>query len=243
MRWLLLALLLVVGATTAAPQFPTLSGRVVDGADLLPPPLEQQLGAQLAAFEQASSIQLVVVTLPDLQGYAIEDFGYQLGRHWGIGQQDQDNGVLLIVAAAERRVRIEVGYGLEGTLTDAISANIIQGVILPRFRAGQFAAGIEAGSSAIVAALQGEYQPVANTGRADGDPGGMLLFFILMAIVLLFNGLGGGPGGRRRGLLPFIIGAGLGSRLGGGGGLGGGFGGGFGGGGGGFGGGGASGGW
>ncbi len=243
LSWLIAGLLLALAAVaTAAPQFPALSGRVVDGADLLPPQREQQLSQQLAAFEEASSIQLVVVTLPDLQGYTIEEFGYQLGRHWGIGQQGKDNGVLLIVAQAERRVRIEVGYGLEGTLTDALAANIIQGVILPRFRAGQFVEGIEAGSTAIIAALQGEYEPVARSNRPEGDPGGLLLFFIFMAIMLFFSGLGGGPGGRRRGVLPFLIGAGLGGRAGSGG-LGGGFGGGFGGGGGGFGGGGASGGW
>ena len=89
-------------------------------ANLLNAGEQQQLNAQLDAFETASGIQLVVVTLPNLQGYEIEEFGYQLGRAWGIGQRGKNNGVLLIVAQAERKVRIEVGYGLEGALTDAL---------------------------------------------------------------------------------------------------------------------------
>lgn len=239
---LVLLLLLCALPLWAAPAFPTLSGRVVDEAGLLPASERTALEARLAQFEQASGIQLVVVTLPDLQGYPIEEFGYQLGRHWGIGREGKDDGVLLIVAQEERRVRVEVGYGLEGTLTDALSANIIHSVVLPRFRAGQFAQGISEGAAAVMAALEGEYEPGPRSGRQqEGDVGGLFLMFIFFVVVFLFNGLGGGPG-RRRGLLPFVIGAGLGRGLGGGGGGlgGGGFGGGLGGG---FGGGGASGGW
>src|SRR5579872_841188 len=132
----------------AEPKFPPLTGRVVDAADMLDAGAQQQLTAQLEAFERASGIQLVVATLPDLQGYEIEEFGYQLGRAWGIGQRDKNNGVLLIVAKAERKVRIEVGYGLEGSLTDALSVNIINTVITPQFKTGQFAAGIEQGTQA-----------------------------------------------------------------------------------------------
>lgn len=235
-------LLVLAGVARAEPTFPALSGRVVDEAGLLQADERAALGARLAQFEQASGIQLVVVTLPDLQGYPIEEFGYQLGRHWGIGREGKDDGVLLIVAQAERRVRIEVGYGLEGTLTDALAANIIHNAILPQFRAGQFQAGITDGAAAVMAALQGEYEPgPRGAQRQEGDVGGLFLLFLFLVVVFLFNGLGGGPGRRRGGLLPFMIGAGLGRGLGGGGGgLGGG---GFGGLGGGFGGGGASGGW
>jgi len=105
----------------AAPTFPTLTGRVVDDANLLSPEDEQTLTQELKDLEDKSSDQLVVVTLPSLQGYEIEDYGYQLGRHWGIGTKELDNGVLLIVAPNERKVRIEVGYGLEPILTDALS--------------------------------------------------------------------------------------------------------------------------
>src|SRR5581483_5381968 len=103
----------LVAAEAAEPTFPALTGRVVDDADLLSPADEQELTDELKALEDKSSDQVVVVTLPSLQGYAIEDYGYRLGRHWGIGTAKLNNGVLLIVAPNERKVRIEVGYGLE----------------------------------------------------------------------------------------------------------------------------------
>jgi uncharacterized protein len=232
----LLLLLLAMGAL-AEPRFPPLSGRVVDNAGLLAGNA-RALEGELARFEQASGIQLVVVTLPDLQGYTIEEFGYRLGRHWGIGRRGENNGVLLIVAQAERRVRIEVGYGLEGALTDAIAASIIHDEIVPRFKRGQFAEGIAAGVIAIEAALQGEYRPAAGRDRQQRS----FLFWLLFLVVVFFlfgSSFGGPRGMNRRGGwgAPYIGGGGFG-----GGGFGGG-GGSFGGGGGSFGGGGASGGW
>jgi uncharacterized protein len=146
-------------ALWAAPQFPVLSGRVVDNANLLSELAKIQLTEQLELHEQAHSNQVVVVTLPDLQGQSIEEFGYQLGRHWGIGQKNLDNGALLIVALKERKVRIEVGYGLEGALTDALASNIIGTQILPEFRQGQFEQGIIQGTQAMLLAIKGEYQP------------------------------------------------------------------------------------
>jgi uncharacterized protein len=225
------------GLVFAEPKFPPLTGRVVDAANMLDAAERQQLESQLAAFERASGIQLVVATLPDLQGYEIEEYSYQLGRAWGIGQRDKNNGVLLIVAQAERKVRIEVGYGLEGTLTDALSSNIINTIIVPQFKTGQFAAGIEQGAQAIMQALRGEYQPrIANNDR-QGHLSGMLFWLLLFGVVVIFlGGMGGGGFGGgygRRGIF-YPIGMG-------GGGFGGG--GGFSGGGGSFGGGGASGNW
>lgn len=222
----------------AEPQFPPLTGRVVDTADMFEAGEQQQLDAQLTAFENASGIQLVVVTLPDLQGYAIEEYGNQLFRHWGIGQRDKNNGVLLMVAKAERQVRIEVGYGLEGTLTDALSANIIYTVIAPQFKAGKFAAGVEQGAQAIMEVVRGEYQPREMRDNRQQRGGGMLFWLLMFGTAMIFlRGLGGGGGGfGRRGV--FLPGG-----FGGGGFGGGGFGGGFSGGGGSSGGGGASGGW
>ncbi len=136
---------MAVAAAAAEPAFPELTGRVVDDAGLLSYPDKVAITADLKALEDKSSDQLVVVTLPSLQGYTIEDFGYQLGRHWGIGTAKLDNGVILIVAPNERKVRIEVGSGLEGTLTDALSKIIIENSILPRFREGDFAGGIKNG--------------------------------------------------------------------------------------------------
>lgn len=241
---LVLFCLLLAAPALAAPTFPPLSGRVVDDADMLDAAQRQQLDAQLQAHENATGNQVVVVTLPDLDGYDIESYGYQLGRHWGIGQKGEDNGVLLIVAKEERKVRIEVGYGLEGTLTDAISANIIHTVILPQFRRGDFAGGIEQGVTAIIEALGGQYQMRQRGGQGRADDRewvvGMFVFFIFVFVIypLLRSGGPRGPGGMLSGGL---YGGGFSGRSGGG--FSGGFGGGFGGGGGGFGGGGASGGW
>lgn len=231
---LLLPLLLWCATALAEPQFPPLSGRVIDGAGLLDGAAVGRLQGRLAEFERASGIQLVVATVPDLQGYTIEEFGYQLGRHWGIGQKDVNNGVLLIVAQAERKVRIEVGYGLEGTLTDALSASIIQSIIVPRFKAGQFEDGIEQGATAIMQALRGEYQP--RRPAEQTSRGGLLILLIMFMAVMFLRSFGGGPGGFGRGGRGMIFPGGFG-----GGGFGGG--GGFSGGGGGFGGGGASGNW
>lgn len=246
---LLLALLLWIPATAWAqstPEFPELTGRVVDNAEMLSPEVETRLGQMLQAHEQASTEQVVVVTLPDLQGYPIEDFGYQLGRHWGIGQEGEDNGALLIVAQEERAVRIEVGYGLEGRLTDADSSVIINRVITPAFRQGDFQAGIVNGAAAMIQVLGGEPMAVAQgqptrTAQEKPNAGLVGLFFILMLAVVFFIGSRGGRGGRGGAALvgAALLGAAMGGR---GGGFGGG-GGGFGGGGGGFGGGGASGGW
>ncbi len=116
-------------ATAQALTFPTLSGRVVDDAHMLDPATRQQLAQKLEAHEKATGEQVVVVTVADLQGTPIEDFGYQLGRAWGIGQKDTNNGALLIVARDDRKLRIEVGYGLEGRLTDAQSSVIINQII------------------------------------------------------------------------------------------------------------------
>src|SRR5450631_2470267 len=136
--------------------FPALSGRVVDEAGVLDAAARTALTGSLADFEQKTTDQLVVVTLKSLQGTSIEDYGYQLGRHWQIGQKDKDSGVLLIVAPNERKVRIEVGYGLEGTLTDAMTKVIIEAAILPRFKAGDFSGGIKRGVEEITGLLSGD---------------------------------------------------------------------------------------
>ena len=246
---LLWALLLLLPATLWAqstPEFPELTGRVVDQAEMLSPEAESRLSQMLQGHEQASTEQLVVVTLPDLQGFPIEDFGYQLGRHWGIGQEGEDNGALLIVARDEREVRIEVGYGLEGRLTDADASVIINRIITPAFRQGDFQAGIVNGTVAMIQVLGGEPMAVSQgrrTRAVEEKPNAGLvgLFFFLMLAVVFLIGSSGGRGARGGAALvgAAVLGAAVGGR---GGGFGGG-GGGFGGGGGGFGGGGASGGW
>jgi uncharacterized protein len=264
-------LLLFVAAPAAAQDFPALTGRVVDAANLLTPQQEQQLTHRLEALERASSRQLVVATVPSLQDRPIEDYGYQLGRHWKIGQSEANNGTILLVAPTERKVRIEVGYGLEPILTDALSSQIIRETILPRFRENDMAGGIIAGADAVIQQLgappeQAEQRALAAAERerqqASSGGGGSFLGLIFVGIVLVFiviplirrgrRGRRYGTRGRRRGWggAPVIIwgggwggGGGWGSGGGGWGGGGGGDFGGFSGGGGDFGGGGASGSW
>jgi uncharacterized protein len=137
-------------AGKAGPTFPELTGRVVDQANIIPPEIEAQLTTRLEALETKSSDQLVVATVTSLQGYEIEDFGYKLGRHWQIGQGERlNNGVILLVAPNERKVRIEVGYGLEGVLTDFASGEIIRDRIVPQFKSGDMVGGIVAGVDGI----------------------------------------------------------------------------------------------
>lgn len=237
----------------SGPTFPPLNGRVIDHGDLVSDAKELALAAKLEALERDTTDQVVVVTVPDLQGYEIEEYGYQLGRAWGIGQAGKDNGVLLIVAPRERKVRIEVGYGLEPVLTDALSALIIQNEILPAFREGYFERGIEQGVDAIDRQLR--LDPAEAQARAAAAerprskaPIGVGIVIVIIFVLMILAMIGGSGGrGRRRpgsGVGPILIWAASealrNSGRGGSGGFGGG---GFGGGGGSFGGGGASGGW
>jgi uncharacterized protein len=248
LAFLPLLLLAIAVVQAAEPEFPPLSGRVVDRAGLLSERDEQELESALARFETETTNQIVVVTLESLQGLPIEEYGYQLGRHWGIGRAGKDNGALLLVAPEEREVRIEVGYGLEGELTDAQSRTIIETRILPHFREGDFAAGIKAGVAAMIATLGGTYEPalppvqVRERERAP-SPFPLAIALPIIMMIVLNRLFGRRPRrGRYRGYGgPVIVPGGWGGRRGGFGG--GGRGGGFSGGGGSFGGGGASGRW
>ena len=150
---LLVLALLVQAAPAEAQTFPKLAGRVTDAAEVIPDDVEARLTQKLEALEQQSQRQLVVATIPDLQGHEISDYGYRLGREWGIGDKERNDGALLIVAPSERKVRIEVGYGLEPVLTDGLSWKIINEAIVPRFKDGDMPAGIEAGVDALVTQL------------------------------------------------------------------------------------------
>lgn len=138
----------------AAAELPALTGRVVDEADLLAPSDEQALNVKLSALEREVGPQFVVVTVPSLGGLPIEQYGVQLGRRWGIGDKERNDGLLLIVAPNERKARIEVGYGLEKRVTDPFAAKVLRERILPRFAEGDFPAGIAAGSDALIARLR-----------------------------------------------------------------------------------------
>lgn len=167
-------------ALAAALHFPALTGRVVDEAHILAPATIASLTQELEDYERGTGNQLVVVTLSSLQGVPIEDYGYKLGRNWAIGQAGKNNGVLLIVAPNERKVRIEVGYGNEPLLTDAASSQIVQGIILPAFRAGHMQQGIVDGSQAIIDVLGGK--SVAPPPVPHDPPVG----FIVTVLFLIF---------------------------------------------------------
>jgi uncharacterized protein len=247
-------------AGAPAPKFPPLTGRVVDAAHVLSPEVQAALTAKLAALEQKTTRQLVVVTLPTLGGYEIEDYGNQLLRAWGIGQKATNNGAVFIVVPSEHKVRIEVGYGLEPVLTDALSSVILQRAVLPKFRAGDIQGGVVDGTDAIISQLgldqstaEAKAAQAAQSARAPrhhANPIGAIvpLIFIIFIAISLSRGRGGGGGGGLAWMLPMLFlggmrGGGGGGGWGGGGDGGGGGGGDFGGGGGSGGGGGASGDW
>ena len=156
--WLALLVLGLTSIGVNGQQFPQLTAQVVDSADLLNEQQEASLIQTLAAHETETSNQVVVATIADLNDYAIADYANRLGRYWEIGTAESDNGVLLVVAPNERQVRIEVGYGLEGALTDALSSIIIQREILPAFRKNDYPTGINKGVNAILMSITGEYQ-------------------------------------------------------------------------------------
>jgi uncharacterized protein len=247
-------LLLAIGAV-AAIQFPPLTGRVVDQANVIPAQNRSALEGKLKELEEKSGIQLVVATVSSLQGNDIETFANELFRYWKLGETTKNNGVLLLVAPTEHKVRIEVGYGLEGTLTDALSNVIITGAIIPRFKTNDYAGGIDRGVDGIISVLTtdaADWKP--RTGVRTDDRESLLdqlmPFILILVFILIFRAMTRnarqGPSGRfgsRGGPIIFIPSGGSGWGGSSGSGWGGGGGGGFSGGGGSSGGGGASGSW
>ncbi len=175
-------LIALVGVAFAQLATPELTGRVVDNAELLDSAQEAALIDRLAAHETATGEQIVVVTLPSLEGDALEDVSLRFAREWGIGQADFNNGALLLVAQGERKIRIEVGYGLEGRLTDIQSGLVIRETMVPRFRTGDFAGGITAGVEAMLGVLGGKPLETAPSGTFDElkvDPTSIIFFLII----------------------------------------------------------------
>lgn len=232
-----------------AVEVPELDAHVNDHANLLSKERAAALEQRLAGYEQRTGQQFALLTVPSLEGDPIEDFGIRVAEQWKLGQEGKDDGLVLIIAPNDRKMRIEVGYGLEGTIPDAIASRVIRDVLTPAFRRGDFAGGIDAAFGALMHAgsggKEGTEVAVAPTAtRGERAPRGQLApLFLPLFLFALFSFLGGGRRGRRR-HGGFFIGPTLGGGFGGGG-FGGhrGGGGGFRGGGGGFGGGGASGGW
>ena len=168
-------------SAVAAPNFPQLTGRVIDNANLLNEQEKNILSGKYAQLEDATTAQLVLVTINSLDGYEIADYGYQLGRHWGIGQKDINNGLLIIISKHDRKMRIEVGYGLEGVVTDAIAHNIIHQVMRPEFKKGHFFEGINQASDLLIKAVNDEPLPqriVKRKKSSSNDSFIMPLIFI-----------------------------------------------------------------
>jgi len=210
----LVALVALISPVIAEPTYPELTGRITDQAGLLTAADKADIESQLASLEQTATDQLAVVTVKSLDGYSIEDYGIGLARKWGIGQKGKDNGILLIVAPNDRKVRIEVGRRLEPMMTDTMSTLIIENAILPKFRRGDFGGGIKDGVRDIKTVLLGDAEEVKQ--RAGGarnpqnDPTVMLhviIWLLIVALIVWINyrnlrsvgaGQTMGPDGRRR---------------------------------------------
>ncbi|HUI20205.1 MAG TPA: TPM domain-containing protein [Methylocella sp.] len=189
--------------------FPPLTGRVVDEANVIPPAVASRITEKLADLESNSGIQLVVATVKSLEGDEIEPYANALFRAWGLGEKQKNNGVLLLVAPNEHKVRIEVGYGLEGTLTDALSKIIISNAIAPRFKAGDFGGGVERGVDDIITVLttdSSEWQKrpdlrVVSKDSAFDDLGPWIALALFVLIFFLLT-----PPRERGNLLSFLLG-------------------------------------
>ncbi len=164
--WIALGLLFLASSPSPAREVPPLKGYVNDYAGMISPQVRDQLEQELRAFEQSDSTQLVILTVPSLEGEPIESFGIRVAEAWKIGQQNKDNGIIFIVARQDRRIRIEVGRGLEGRLTDLLAGRIIDLVVNPRFKRGDFDGGFQAGAAALIDAVRGEFK--ADPARPKG---------------------------------------------------------------------------
>jgi len=244
-RTLVIVGLILVNLTAFGLEVPQLTRRVTDLAGILSPSEQARLEENLMAFENETSNQIAVLIINSLEGETIEQYSIQVVDQWQLGTTDRDNGVLLLIAVQDRQVRIEVGYGLEGALTDLISFQIIRNIIAPEFRNGNYYAGIEQGLRAIMMATKNEYKGNPHQPKNYNIERGKSIASLIFIIIFFLIFLGSGKKGRRN-LLWALFFSNIFSGRGGGWRSGGGFGGGFGGfsgGGGGFGGGGSSGSW
>lgn len=249
---LYLILIFLLSVDAFSQDIPKLKGNVNDYAGVLSSSEENQISQILTNLERSTSAQVAVLTVDNLQDYSLESYALKAAEEWGLGQKDRDNGILLLLAMDEKKVRFEVGYGLEGTMTDIKSGYIIRNIILPEFRKGNFASGLFYGVQAVSGILTDtsditadelqSYQTEPVRGRSTGIPLNLIIFIIIFLLSSLSRGRRRGSGFLSALLLGSMLG-GTGRRSSGGFGGGGFGGGGFSGGGGGFGGGGASGGW
>ncbi|MBV5341234.1 MAG: TPM domain-containing protein [Deltaproteobacteria bacterium] len=197
-------------------EVPQLRGHVNDYANMLSPAAAERLEQALVAFENSDSTQIVVLTVNSLEGENLEEFSIKIAEAWRVGQAKLDNGAILLIAKQEHKIRIEVGRGLEGVLTDLTSGRIIRGDISPYFKRGDYDAGITAGVSAIMQVVKGEYQAQPRDlkqGKKSAEPVFTLLVFLLVAVVFLGSFskyLGGAAGAAGLALIGFLTFPGLG---------------------------------
>jgi uncharacterized protein len=196
---------------------PPLRGRVNDYAGLIPADRARALEERLARFEAETGHQIAVLTIPSLKGDSLEDFSIRVAEAWKIGRKGFDNGAILLIARDDRKLRIEVGYGLEGVMPDAIASRIIREVITPRFRSGDYAGGIEAGVDAILKVTKGEKLPEGTRparGPTPSQGGSLITILMITAMLALFIGmtrrrlLGGAIGGAASGLVTSLFASG-----------------------------------
>jgi uncharacterized protein len=184
---LLVGIILMVPLAAQALDVPPLRGRVNDYADMLSRSTEGQLDLLLQDLEASDATQIVVLTVPSLEGDSLEDFSIRVADQWKIGQKNLDNGAILLIAKADRKLRIEVGYGLEGRLTDLMAGRIISNIIVPRFKAGQIDQGITEGVKAMVEAVRGEFTATEAPSRGNGQDqrSGNGLFGLILVLFFL----------------------------------------------------------
>ncbi|HEV8243529.1 MAG TPA: TPM domain-containing protein [Nitrospirales bacterium] len=173
-----------LASSAAALEVPPLTGRIVDHAHLLPADRAAALSDELAAHEARTGNQVALLTLPSLEGEPLEEFTHRVATTWRLGRKGTDNGVLILVVPGDRKIRIEVGYGLEGTLTDVKSSRIIREEMAPRFRTGDFAGGITAGVKAVLGTIEGTYQPPPRKTVPAGNSAESALGMFFVAVVV-----------------------------------------------------------
>ncbi len=168
---------------------PPLTARVNDYAHMIPPGTAARIESMLEDLERTDSTQIVVVTIDSLEGVPLETYSIRLAEKWKIGQKGKDNGAILLVVKKERKIRIEVGYGLEGRLTDLVCGQIIRNIIVPRFRKGDFGGGIEAGIKAMIRVVRGEFKPGPAAGRHGDFIYGALMSALFLCAFLIQLGM------------------------------------------------------
>jgi uncharacterized protein len=184
----LIIFFLLVPVLSHALDVPKLEGYVNDYAGMISPQAKAELEGELAGFERTDSTQIVILTVPSLEGDTIEDFGIRVADVWKIGQKDKDNGVIFIVSKADRKTRIEVGRGLEGKLTDLMAGRVVDLVVNPRFKRGDFDGGFTAGVAALIDVTRGEFKAEGNHAARSQDPSRYFTLLIFGAFVILILG-------------------------------------------------------